>query len=161
MEPESKNTFDFASWLVGFIDGEGCFCLSFSERERLTLKIEVRPSFSVSQNSKSMKILETMNTYFGCGGVRHSKRENTHKYEVRNLNHLTTVIIPFFRKYPLLTNKQKDFLLFDQACMIIKENRHLSKEGLKEILQLAAQMNTSGTRKNSIVNLLNILDLDS
>jgi len=33
-------------------------------------------------------------------------------YQVRNLRDITNVIIPHFEQYPLITQKQSDFVLF-------------------------------------------------
>ena len=43
---------DISSYISGYVDGEGCFTVSFSPRSKLRVGWEVRPSFSVSQNSK-------------------------------------------------------------------------------------------------------------
>src|SRR6266568_6266576 len=43
---------DISSYISGYVDGEGCFTVSFSPRSKLRVEWEVRPSFSVSQNSK-------------------------------------------------------------------------------------------------------------
>jgi hypothetical protein len=42
---------DLSAYFAGFVDGEGCFTVSFSPRSTLLLGWEVRPSFSVSQNA--------------------------------------------------------------------------------------------------------------
>ena len=155
------NDFNFASWLVGFIDGEGCFSISFSRNRRLTLGIEVRPSFSVSQNSRSVEILRQINEYFQCGSIRESRGDNTYKYEVRSITELRTIIIPFFKEYPLLTSKLNDFLLFEQVCLIISKEDHTTIKGLKEIIQLVAQMNPSGKRRIPLKSLLEFLESKS
>src|ERR1700704_5619847 len=42
---------DLSAYFAGFVDGEGCFTVSFSPRSKLLIGWEVRPSFSVSQNA--------------------------------------------------------------------------------------------------------------
>lgn len=68
-------------WMTGFVDGEGCFCVSFNLKERLALGIEVRPSFSVSQTRDkeglNLKCLQEVLDFFDCGFIRFSKRDNT------------------------------------------------------------------------------------
>lgn len=41
---------DIAEYISGFVDGEGCFSVSFSKRQRFNTGWEIKPSFSVSQN---------------------------------------------------------------------------------------------------------------
>lgn len=151
-------TLHLESWIMGFIDGEGCFCVSFSKVARLNTGLDVRPSFSVSQKRNSKAALHTIHDFFGCGGIRSSNSDGTEKYEVRKLQDLNSVIIPFFQKTSLLTEKQKDFVLFSRVCSLMKQNRHHSKEGLIEIIELSVLMNSSGKRKYSKEELLDILN---
>lgn len=51
------------------------------------------------------------------------------------------VIINHFDKYPLLTQKQADYLLFKSAFFIIKTKEHLTQEGFHKILALRASIN--------------------
>lgn len=51
------------------------------------------------------------------------------------------LICSHFDKYPLLTKKHSDFLLFKQAIFLVKQGEHLNMEGLKNILALKASIN--------------------
>lgn len=137
-------------WITGFIDGEGCFCVSFNLKERLTLGIEVRPSFSVSQtrdkSGLNLKCLQDLLDFFGCGFIRFSKRDNTWKYECRDLSDIRLRVIPHFEKFPLRTKKFKDFELFKEAVNSVASKQHLNELGLRSIIDLSYQINT-GKRK--------------
>src|SRR5258708_11182876 len=87
---------DLAAYFAGFIDGEGCFTVSFSPRSKLLIGWEVRPSFSVSQNADRSEVLLLMQQHFGCGSIRPDRSDKTLKYEVRCLDDLAERIIPFF-----------------------------------------------------------------
>ena len=157
---ETKSTMEelhFKSWLSGFTDGEGCFCVSFTKLERLTLGIETRPSFSIAQHKTSVKTLELIQDHLQCGGIRFSKRDQTYKYEVRNLSDLNKHILPHFTRYPLLTQKATDFAAFARVCNMMKMNLHLSPKGLEEIILISTKMNPSGSRKYSSQYLLSLL----
>jgi len=149
-------------WILGFTDGEGCFCVSFNVCKRLRLGIEVRPSFSVSQRVSgpdrcvNYQTLEIFLNYFG-GGIRFRKRDNTWKYETRKLDILCNKVIPFFQKYSLQTSKVKDFQLFTEICLLIRKGQHLNKGGLEQIINRACQMNPSGKRGHSEKELLALI----
>ena len=98
---------DVKSYLSGYADGEGCFCVSFSKSKRHKLGREIRPSFSVSQNRDRMQILKMFREHFGCGHIRQDRSDNTFKYEVRSLKDLVSIVIPHFRNYPLLSETQR------------------------------------------------------
>ena len=132
---------EFTSYIAGFVDGEGTFCISFNYRAKLNTNIEVRPSFSISQHKRNLAILRRIRDYFGVGSIRFSKRDQNYKYEVRSLRDLVKKVIPYFEKFPLQTTKQKDFELFREICFLMKENYHLNVNSLKEIIEKAYQMN--------------------
>jgi hypothetical protein len=51
------------------------------------------------------------------------------------------VIIPHFDKYPLLTQKQADLLLFKPAVDLINDGEHLTPEGIIKIVSIKASIN--------------------
>ena len=134
-------------YVSGYVDGEGCFSISFSKREKFLVGWETKPSFSVSQNEDRAQILFLMQKMFKCGFIRRDFSDKTLKYEVRSLDDLICHIIPHFEKYPLVSEKQKDFEFFKKVCLLMQKQLHKKKNGLRKILNLAFQMNPSGKRK--------------
>jgi hypothetical protein len=51
------------------------------------------------------------------------------------------VLIPHFNKYPLLTKKRSDFLLFKQIVELMINKSHLSCAGLLQIVEIKASLN--------------------
>lgn len=145
-------------WYVsGIVDGEGSFLVSFSRRDKLSVGIEVRPSFTVSQNKRNLSVLEELKNYFACGGIRFDSHDQTYKYEVRSLDDLIKKIMPHFDRYPLRTSKQNDFEILRKICRSMKSNLHLSTNGIKEIIASAYTMNNIGARRYLKTDLLNIV----
>ena len=152
----NNDSFDF--FLVGFIDGEGCFSVSFRKLERLTLGIEVRPSFSVGQKktNANLELLKKIQTRFQGGNIRIDKNKKDsvlYKYETRSLDHIKKEIIPFFKKHTLQTEKKFDFLRFCEICSLMEAKQHLKCSGLLTILEIGKKMNVSGKRRISIESL--------
>lgn len=148
---------DFAWYITGFTDGEGCFSVSFNPRSKLRTRVEVRPSFCIAQNMRSLQTLEQIKDYFGCGSIRFSRSDNSFKYEVRSLNDLIERVIPHFQKYPLLTTKAQDFRIFAEICQALVEKKHLEPTEMSRLVDLAFQMNNSGTRRYTKQMILSIL----
>lgn len=138
---------DYPGWIAGFTDGEGCFSVSFTQREKSNVGVEVRPSFAIGQKAASRESLEKIQKYFDCGGIRYSKKDGLFKYEVRNLTDLVDKIIPFFEKYQLETTKKNDFKNFAEVCKSMKQGHHLNAKGVEEIIDKSFKMNESGKRK--------------
>jgi len=148
---------EFASYITGFTDGEGTFSISFSLRSKMRTGIEVRPSFSISQHKRSLKILQEIHKYFGVGAIRFSARDQNYKYEVRSIKDIIQKIIPHFTKYPLKTCKQNDFMAFSDICKLVYQNKHNNAQYLAGIIEKAYTMNESGKRKHNKATLLKLL----
>ena len=135
-----------AWWIVGFVDGEGCFSVACNKNSTTKLGYQVFPEFVITQGYKSLHTLQQINSFFGCGHIyinrRHDNhKENIYRYCVRSLADITTIIIPFFKKYKLHTDKSKDFDIFCDIVELMKLKIHLTPKGLQKILQLKSQMN--------------------
>src|SRR5712691_302566 len=137
---------DLNSYISGFVDGEGCFCVSFQPSQRHRLGWEVRPSFSVSQNADRAELLHRIQQIWGCGFIRPDRSDKTLKFEVRNVCDLVEKVLPHFKAYPLLSSKQDDVQRFARICELVNDGQHLNLEGFEEIVRLAMEMNPSGKR---------------
>ena len=62
------------------------------------------------------------------------------QYRVSSLSNLQ-VIIEHFDKYPLITQKQADYLLFKEAVNLIINKEHLSLTGLLKLVGIKATIN--------------------
>ena len=129
-----------AQWIVGFVDGEGCFHVSINGHKEMKLGWQVLPEFTVVQHKRDVKILYALKAFFGCGVVR-TNHEDRMAYRVRDLNHLMEKIIPFFEKHQLKTIKYVEFKRFRKVLLKMQSKKHLTKAGLKEIQHLKEQMN--------------------
>jgi hypothetical protein len=148
---------DVGSYISGFVDGEGCFCVSFQPSRRHRIGWEVRPSFSVSQNADRAELLYAMQKRWHCGFIRPDRSDKTIKYEVREVRHLVERVLPHFRAFPLMSSKQVDVIRFSRICQLMRTRRHLTVDGLQQIVRLAIAMNPSGKRKYSGSDILESL----
>jgi hypothetical protein len=153
----SQQGVDLASYISGYVDGEGCFNISLSRRPTLNVGWEVRPSLSVSQNGDRAEVLTLLQAYFGCGTIRPDRSDKTLKWETRSLLPIMDRILPHFRRHPLLSSKQKDFELFAFVCEAMARGEHRTVCGLTEIVRPAGKMNPSGTRRYLPVQILQSL----
>ena len=138
---------DIDSYISGFVDGEGCFCVSFQPSKRHRFGWEVRPSFSVSQNADRAELLCKIQSRWECGSIRPDRSDKTVKFEVRNVSELVAKVLPHFRVHPMVSSKQTDFVRFERICEWVSERQHLELDGFGKIVRLAMEMNPSGKRK--------------
>jgi hypothetical protein len=145
-------------WFVtGLAEGEGCFCVSFALRAKLRMGIEVRPSFALGLNERDRALLEDLQTFFGCGRIRRSRSDRSFKYEARSVGELLDAVVPHFERFPLRGAKARSFEGFSRVCRMIGQGSHLERDGLREIVAIAVEMNL-GKRRYSQGQLLRMLD---
>lgn len=148
-------------WITGFVDGEGCFSISFvrqsdrTKRKGYRTGYQVSHEFAVTQGEKSFSSLCELQKFFGIGQVIINRRydnhkENLYRYVVRKREDLLHTIIPFFRKYHMRTSKQQDFEKFVQCVELIADGRHLSRQGLAVIAEITQTMNRQKPRSSFI-----------
>jgi hypothetical protein len=138
-------------WIVGFVDGEGCFTISLHKNPTTSSGWQIMPEFIVTQGEKSIKALKVLKNFFGCGSLFVNRRYDNHRedlyrYCVRSQKELRKIIIPFFSKYPLRTSKKKDFEKFSQVLFLMKKGEHLHPEGVRRIVNTIETMNTRKKR---------------
>jgi len=109
-------------WIVGFVDGEGCFSVSRFKNKTCSSGYQTLYEFVVTQGEKSHASLEKIKKFFECGHIyinhRHDNhREDISRYCVRRQDDLKKIIIPFFKKYPLVTAKRQQF---EEFCFKLK-----------------------------------------
>lgn len=151
-------------WVTGFVDGEGCFSIGIARlksserpgtRPRRRPGYQVQHDFTVVQGARSLSALHQLREFFGVGRVhknaRHDDhREHMHLYVVHRRSDLLEVIIPFFKRYPLRTSKTQDFGKFARCLDLVSQDRHLTRDGLIEILEIAQTMNRQKSRVDEI-----------
>lgn len=76
----------------------------------------------------------------GIGSIHINPALQKVNYSVDSKKDLTNVIM-HLEKYPLLTQKAADFILFKEAVKLMKTKAHLSIEGLNQIINIKASIN--------------------
>jgi len=125
-------------WVVGFVDGEGCFLVSINKQPEVELQYQVRAEFVVVQRQRDTQILQALKRFFRGGVVRFSHGD-LWCFRVRKLETLGHVCA-FFQRHPLKTKKQVDFVKFRKVIDLMSSNEHLSVGGLRKIVGLAKSM---------------------
>ena len=134
-----------AQWIVGFVDGEGCFHVGINPHVEVTAGFQVLPEFTVVQHKRDVQVLHALKGHFDCGVVRVNHADRL-AYRVRALEHLRDRIVPFFVRHPLKTSKNVDFHKFRDVVLMMDAQVHLTSEGIEEIRSIAATMNRGRSR---------------
>jgi len=125
-------------FITGFCDAFSCFSLNILKNPLYNLGWKINLVFSIHLHSKDIDILYLIQKFFGVGNI--TLQGNSAMFQVTKLGDLVN-ILDHFNLYPLLTQKYADFLLFKKAFDIIKDKKHLTIEGLHDLISIRASLN--------------------
>ena len=132
-------------YLAGFTDGEGSFNVSFRPRDEYKSPWKVSLCFNISQ--RDQVILALVKQHLECGTMR-QRQDGVWYFEVNHLVPILENVIPFFERFHFLSaKKRRDFAKFVQLANLLKQGRHLTREGIEEILRIRITMNDGGKRR--------------
>lgn len=144
-------------FVTGLIDGEGSFVVSIYKNKNLKLGWSIFTRFQITLHSRDLALLLQIQQFFGgIGFISKSKNKNSAAFEVRKLSDLNNIIIPHFDKFPLLSQKGADFILFKQIVELMMNKLHLTSEGLLKIINIKASINEgiSEVIKSEFTNII-------
>ena len=121
---------------TGFVDAEGSFLVLIRKLPGYKSGIRVETRFQIGMDKKDRPLLELIKSFFffflRVGKI--SEALTSVELRVSSLTDLTNIIIPHFEKYPLLTQKKADFEIFKLIVKLINDKKHLTYEGILEIV---------------------------
>nr|QCI56457.1 hypothetical protein [Hypsizygus marmoreus] len=129
---------------TGLIDAEGSFSIIIDRNKIRKLGWRVQSKFQIGLHKRDYNLLILLQKYLkGIGTIHIDSNRNRVNYSVDSNKDLT-ILINHFDKYPLLTQKGADFILFKEVVKLFKNKHHLTLPqgvGLKQIINIKASMN--------------------
>jgi hypothetical protein len=126
-------------FITGFTDAEGCFYIRISQNNNYSTGWVVELSYKLGLDQKDRALLELIIPYLGVGKIR-SQGNGIINLQVSSIKGLAA-IMDHFDKFPLISQKLADYLLFKQAFELVSRKEHLTMEGLQKIVNIKASMN--------------------
>ena len=126
-------------FITGFTDGEGCFSCSVLKSSSYKIGWEVQLNFQIKLHVKDYPLLLKIQHSLGGIGTVNSN-QSICVFRVRKFQQLLE-LVKFFDKYPLISKKRADYLLFKQIVSIMELKEHLTLQGLQKIINIKATLN--------------------
>jgi len=137
----SPNLASLHPWFItGLTDAEGCFMINILKAPNMKVGWRVQPVFQIGLHAKDENLLKEIKAFFEDQGFLTKINNNSLIYRLFSIEMLEKVI-NHFDSYPLQTKKRADFELFKSVVMLVKSKKHLSIEGLQEIVNHKASLN--------------------
>ena len=134
-----------AHYFSGFVDGEGSFNVALIPRKEYRFGWKIYLTFNVAQ--KDPTTLRLMHDYFGVGRLE-QRKDGVWNYSVNDFKSLNEIIIPFFDRYTFLSRlKKKNFAIFKQIVEIVGRDKHFTRDGLEQVINLRETINEGKGRK--------------
>ena len=146
-------------FVTGFSDAEASFIILILKEPKNKTNWTVKTRFSIGLHKKDTLILELIKSYFGGVGTISPQNKESVQYRVGSLKDLNDKIIPHFDKYPLISKKQADFILFKKIINLMNHKEHLTLEGLQKILRIKCYLKL-GLSDEIKTNFPNIRTMD-
>lgn len=116
-------------WLSGFTQGDGCFYIGMCKSKSHKTGWRVTLEFSIKQVDKVP--LELLYSLLKLGNLSYY---NVGIWCYKSSGYLTSyVLINYFDKFSLFSDKYTNFLKFRKVYIMITEGKHLTIEGIKKI----------------------------
>ncbi len=150
------NDDQFIHYLLGFIDGEGCFHISIKKQKSAKMRWVLDPIFHVTQHKDSIGILYNIQRFLGCGRVKKKYGQpDIMLFSVESRRELVDKVLPFFKKYKLIV-KRKNFEIFSEVVESLEKHGHGNAKEFKRLLRKVFVMNGGGKYRR--YNLQEVLD---
>jgi len=135
--------------LIGFADGSGTFYVGVVPSFETNSGWQIIHFFKLSGGSEILPYLTALKEKIG-GYIKENK--NGVNYFVRDLKSLTGRLLPFFEGKLVANGVQ--FNKFKDVINLVSDKKHLRKEGITRVLEIAYSMNTQkrSYSKEGIIN---------
>ncbi len=123
-------------------------------RKKGLKRMTVLPAFSITLHKKDIDLLHKIKAFFGNIGLV-TQWSRFAIFKVQSIEEISGNIISrglpassrfsggrsHFDKYPLITQKKADYLLFREIIIMMLRKEHLNKQGLQSIINIKASLN--------------------
>ncbi len=128
-------------FLSGIIDAEGSFTIIIDKNQIRKLGWRVQSKFQIGLHIRDLNILNQLQKHLeGIGTIHIDQTRNRVNYSIDSAKELNKLFV-HLERFPLLTQKAADFILFKQAVNLMNNKAHLTIEGLNQIVNIKASMN--------------------
>ncbi len=123
------------SWLVGFVDGEGCFTCSIGKDKGFSF------NFNISQKwEENIKVLQHLCILFDEGIVSRHTGDNVYEYRIGGVKNCQK-IFPYFDNYTLYSKKSLSYTLWKEIHGYLLNKRHLDPIKRVEMIEKTRMIN--------------------
>lgn len=138
------------NWLLGFVEAQGCFCIVIKRNNDYR---QIAPSFSIKIGISDKELLERVRDELGGVGNIYSDKSSV-SFKVTKLEDIERVIDVLDWMDFNSSRKRTEFDIWKQCVELIKNKKHLTKDGFLKIAMLREMI-----EKKNIGNKVNFCEI--
>ncbi len=154
------------NWLLGFIEGEGCFMIGVVKNKNYRLGINFSPYFQISLVETDVNALIKIKNHLGFGTIqkqylkriRGKNHQDAYRLYVIGLNNCLKLKERLI-KLKWYAKKEKDFKKWCKFLEIMENKQHLTKRGIIKVLKLRDLMNVRASRRKEYYDINKIMKI--
>lgn len=135
-------------FFTGLVQADGCFHVNIQKDNTAKHKIRLKPTFYVSQlntfNKQISPVLRYGRDLLQTGHYVADKTSNSSSLRVNTLKGLMNNVLPHFERYPLLSRKKENYLVFKEIVEKMRTKLYLDKKVFLDLVEKAVLMNNKG-----------------
>ena len=134
---EDKEKENFLRWLVGFIEGEGCFTFLSTNRGN-----SIVASFQLSLSIRDLDIIKKIHSKLGMGKIHYATQKQHKSVRIR-ITKMKDIkkLINILDQFQFQTKKEKDYILWKEGVNIISKKLHFIPQGKKDLDNIRNKIN--------------------
>lgn len=132
-------------WFMGFVDAEGCFHVSVSDRPGFKILFDIAQKGAGAKNT----LLDVLPLLFGVGKVSPHYHNDIWSYRVYGLSN-TKSLFTYFDSYTFLTKKATSYILWKTIHALISNKEHLDSLKRQHLISLCKTVNDNSLNSTII-----------
>ena len=124
----SDNPSEKPFFITGLTDAEGSFVTIVKKNTNSRVGWRVDNVFQIGLHKKDVELLKSIQAYFGGIGVITKAHQDMCAFRVSSPKQIKQKILPHFEKYPLVTQKRADYLLFREIILKMLQGEQRRRE---------------------------------
>lgn len=137
------------SWILGFINGDGSFDIHVVKNPKSSTGYRVQLRLRITQHNRDRALIQSIINTLNCGTLTYyTNNQEAVVYTVTSIKDIGNKVIPFIDNGCLLGGKQKDYIYWKTAYNLMSQGKHLSKDGMDEIITIKSKMMSSRYNKD-------------
>lgn len=135
------------NWLLGFIEGEGCFTIGLTRNKSAQFGYQIQPSFVIKLTLSEEQVLEEIKHTLGVGRTYYESSALSRNKGMKNANDCVSLRITKLKELEKLIDmldplffvssaKRADFNVWRDCIKLIQKGDHRKKEGFLRIAEM-------------------------